>query len=516
MVERSDNASVELWFEIWAVIRRRYIGILLIMAITVLGTYTALSLITDVYEINAKLVVTLGRENTEVPIAVEKGAVFSSGVQKEEINSYIQLLSSRNLLKSVVDKVGIERFFIVPEKPASLFGQIKYYFKYTWRSIKKGVKSILVKLDLKKEISDYEKVVVLIERNLSVFREKDSNVITVSMRLADYNLATETVEALIEIYLRRHVEVRRAVGMQDVFSDQVEKNQMQLSLLQKKKMDIRKKWNLNAVEQQRPLLLGRLHQLETKLNLNQSEKSKLAIQLKDAVARLNDLPEKTMLSEVVDPSPSYLLMKKRLAELKLQRVTVANKYDVSSQPVKAIDDEINSLLRLVFQEGETQVGAVTYEAHPVGKMLQRDIEGYVTELSGIEGVGITYQKQILQIKNELSRLNEGEDQLRMVDLEILIVEERYMANTAKREETMVIAEMDAQRVANVAVLSAPIASAEPVYPRKMLIMIVIGCIGGMLLGVGYALIYGYFDDTVYSDKEISSIEGMSCIGRFKT
>src|SRR5438874_960921 len=100
------SKSTVTWQDLYALLCRHRWIIALVFAGTVLGTYAALQLMTERYESTASLLVKLGRENAEIPSTVLKTGLVTAGVQPEEINSEIQLLTSEPLAAAVVDKMG--------------------------------------------------------------------------------------------------------------------------------------------------------------------------------------------------------------------------------------------------------------------------------------------------------------------------------------------------------------------------------------------------------------------------
>ncbi|HYU45458.1 MAG TPA: Wzz/FepE/Etk N-terminal domain-containing protein, partial [Terriglobales bacterium] len=80
-------------------LRRHAGGVLLVFAATVLGAYVTLQFLTERYETSASILVKVGRENTETPLTVQNGGFLATGVRKEEINSELELLTSRSLVE---------------------------------------------------------------------------------------------------------------------------------------------------------------------------------------------------------------------------------------------------------------------------------------------------------------------------------------------------------------------------------------------------------------------------------
>jgi uncharacterized protein involved in exopolysaccharide biosynthesis len=92
-----------------------------------------------------------------------------------------------------------------------------------------------------------------------------------------------------------------------------------------------------------------------------------------------------------------------------------------------------------------------------------------------------------------------------------MAEESYLGYAKRVEEGRISDELDRRRVANVSLLSPPVASIEPVAPRKLLIM-VLSLPVGLLLGVALALFAEYLGQAVSTPRDLAGIEGVAYLG----
>jgi uncharacterized protein involved in exopolysaccharide biosynthesis len=495
------------------ILRRRKVLILVVLVATIVSAYLALYLVSEQYEAHARLLVKLGRENTEVPITVEKGGVFSSGVQKEEINSYIQLLGSRAIIESAVDRVGVERFYPEPVAGDSLFGKFKFELKHSLRWVKQRVQDFLYVLDIEKEIGKREGAILGVESSLKVERERDSNVIGISLRLPDPQLAKDVVAAMLEFYMERHVELRRDVNIREVFDNQAAQHRKQLETLQKEIASIKEEYDLSSISEQRIKMLARMHDLKRQSDQDEGELISLRSQQTLLQSKLAGLPKTTKSAEVVGPSPHLKPIKERLVELQVERIRASGKYAKDSPTIATLDEEIAEVEALLKSEEVQQTGDVTYSPDPLRTAIERDLEQVEFRIAGLTAsVGVNKQHADA-IELSLKRLNVGEDKIHMAEMERGIVEEEYLSYAKRRGEAQIDEELDVRRVANVAVLSAPSVGYKPVYPPKLLLL-GIACIAGVLLGIGLALVLEWNSDVIHGPEELARIPHLPLLGVF--
>lgn len=490
----------------------------LIIVLTTLGmliaTYGVLSYLTEQYESQARLLVKLGRENTEVPITVEKGSVFTSGVQEEEVNSYIKLLQSRVLVEAVIDDVGLDAFdFPLPE-PTNLFQRIKRTAKEGVRYAKKQFNELLIVMDLKTRLSDREKVLKLIQESLTVRREGKSNVIYLSVKLPGPQLANRTLGSLLTNYFKHHVGLGHPVNMLAIFDSQANWYHDQYETIQKKIADIRATWSLSSVDQQRSELIQRLGDLQSESDKEQVELARVEHERAATAEALKKIPARLVASETVDPNPALLKLKETLVDKRLQRLEVGARYNETLPAVTTVDDAIREVNGMLSSEKPTQPGPVIYTPHPFRLRFEQSMEEFTIQEAGLAASSTVRSNQIGAIRAELHNLDQGADLLRLAELELSVVKDKYLSNAARREQARVDQALDSSGVADVSILSPPNALNEPVFPRKMLIMGV-GGFAGLMLGFGLALVVAWTDDTIYSANDLRGPALPIYLGEFR-
>jgi|LGVF01.1.fsa_nt_gb uncharacterized protein involved in exopolysaccharide biosynthesis len=480
-VEKFENQKVILDETIRILRKRRYL-IILVLLTTVFSAYVALLFITEQYVSEASLLVKLGRENVEVPVTVARGGIYSTGVRQEEINSEIQLLCSRSLTERVIDDIGLDKFKFEPKSPENLLQAVKYYAKKALRWGKAQMESLLITLNLQKKLTDRQKVILLVERSRSIKREKDSDVITVSMKLPSADLCVVVIDELLKLYFEQRIKVYQHSNVKDFFKAQVQKYEQKLNECEHERKEFRIQLGLSSLSGQRDLLLQRLHDLYSKIDIAEYEKALLEGKLRISDSTIAKELEKFEDSEPLIPNFSVDSIKKRITELRLERVRLSGNYDASINALQGLELEIAKITNL----------------------LNRGLEARIGQL----------KKLADKIEERLNRLNAREARLREIDRDIKVAESSYLIYSKRKEEARISEELDANRVANIAIMSQPQKPIKPVYPRKLLIMKLCAALG-LILGVSLALLWEYFSDKVSTRRDLADIEGLPFLGTFR-
>lgn len=511
----TDLTMHTLWDDILKVLKRRKRFVLLVAALITAVVYVGLSFKGDRYEATAGLLVKVGRAYGDVPLTVEKGTVFSDGVNKEEINTYISLLRSRPLLEATVDTVTVERFFQQPPPPESLLRRIKYHAKQVARWGKAQLKWALIKLGLKADLEDRELAVILLEKSLNVEHEKDTNVIHLSLRLADPILAQETLEVLIDLYMEKHIEVVQTESGEEAFQSQVAADRTKLETLRAEQVELRKRLDVGDLAEKQVQLARQIATLEDTLRDTARQKESLSASLVDITAQLDTLEEQVLASVTIEPSPALEKMKERLSELRIERAGATAKFQPGSNQLLMLDEEIAGIQARILQEERTEEGDRVMARNPLLDVLQTRLSGVAVDLKSLQAVEKTATDQRKALSGELEKLNQAEADLATLALETKVAENRFLASSARLEEAREQAMLNANRVANISVFSPPAFSWKPVAPRRLLIMIG-AVVGGFAIGFGLALFLEWQSEVVHEGSDFKDLPDVPFLGSMKT
>lgn len=468
------NFLEDLWF---AISSRRWL-ISMVALVTVFSVYVTLQLLTERYEAKASLLVKLGRENAGLSPTVDKGGLISSGVRKEDINSEIQLISSRALAEAVVDRLGPDAFKFDPAPPKTTWETVKYQVKRSIRWVKSEFESFMVLLGIKRALSDREKAVNAVGDALKVDREKDSDVIGVSLRMPSPDFSTQVLNVVLQLYLDKHVEVRRDAKVREFFDAQLEDTRKRLHEIEQLRGSTKTRSGVSSLIEQRNLLLHRLSDLRQQIEGNERERNLL----KAPQASSTGSSAKASTPDGLTSSPSFEMFKKRVTELRVKRGELLQHYLPDAPVVQDIDQEISSI-----------------------ETMQR---------IGMDGLLGQLRAQAAAIENKLAGLNESERMLDTLERERVLATDIYLNYGKRREEARIAEELDFRRVSNIVVLEPPTKSLEPVYPRKFLIM-TISIPFGLLLGLALALTLEYMDNRIRTKRDLDGLSGIVYLGNLR-
>lgn len=465
--------QVEMIGELFQAILRQFRLVLFVAMALVAMVYVIMQAKSDSYEVEARLLVKVGPENVELPSTVSNGAMISSGVRKEDINSDVILLQSRHLIEQAVDSLGVEAFKVERPRPTTLIGWLRRGASVTVRGVADGIEAVLIALRLTEKLSERDEIVLKLADDLVVMREGESDVIFLSLELGNADLGVKVLDLMIDRFLTDRTQTRRTPGTQEFFEEQVAQGKAALQAADRDLNDLRRTYRLTSIGEERRLLLER----SSKVRYDIIE----AEQARDSAKPLQGLVASA------DPArmdgsfggATFRDVRDNISAMMVQRTANIGQFSASGKAARELDEKIGALLLLL------------------DRAVAQEIEKRQSELS--------------QIETRLEELNEAEQALELLTAERKTLQTRFDDQSARLEQERINARMQDARLANVAVLSAPSAPIEPSGPARLMTSLVSLPLG-LVLGMFLAGALFYADPRLRSARDAGRIPGLTVLG----
>ena len=488
---------------------------LVVLTVFVAGTFAMYLILpiffTDLYESTTQLLVRVGRENAETPPTVQRGEVISQGVRAEDINSEVQILSSRVLVETVVDRLGPDAFKSVLVKPDSWIGYPKYYLKMVMRQLKTDYREFLIAVGLEKRLTPREDAIVRVQNGIKVEPVRDSDVLTLKVRTPSAQLSVDVSNVLLEDYMRRRIAIRRGSAGADFFSRGLAEAKARLEKATQTRADVRARYDLTDPSEQRSLDLKELSALDSEIVENQAEIAKLSGQHQVLETEVGKMPDVVTKERVESRNPALLTIKDRISTLEVDRAKSASHYQPGSEVLKKIDEELAALNNDLTHEASTVESSVSSEPNPTKREFHSNGEVQSMQLEGLRNRSLALQAPAARLEQKLQELEKGSDELESAEREYRLAEQDYLTFSKRHSEALMSEEFDSQRIANVSIATPPDTPISPVYPRKMFLM-EIGMAVALLLGLALAALLEATEDRILDERGLLTLEGVAYLG----
>lgn len=438
------------------------------------------------YASEAKLFVQVGRESVSLDPTATTGQVMPISVSREtEVNSVLEMLRSRVMIEKLVDEIGPDVILRPATTETSSVPQTS--------SMLSNLAS-MIELD---PVSDREKAVSRVMKQLDVAVEKKSDVITVSGTAKSPELAQLIVAKFINIYLGAHVQMHRTAGSQTFFAEQTQLLQKHLSDALAKLCTAKNEMGVVSVEAQRQLIKDETVEIENKLALSRAALAASRDKVDALRQKVTGLPERLATDETQGfPNAAADNMRQDLYKLEIREAELATRFGDTFPALAAVRAQIEAARKPLGKEERKRTQQTT-TVNLVHDQLQLNLLNEESNVASLNAETRSLDQQLAQMHDRVRFLNDHESQIAKLEQEVSLCKANYNTYSEKSEQSRIDAALQNERITNVNVIQPANLIAKPVTPKKLLLLAA-GVIGGLALGVGVALFAEFFRPTFKS------------------
>jgi uncharacterized protein involved in exopolysaccharide biosynthesis len=432
------------------------------------------------YRYEAKLFLRLGRDSVLLDptvTALQTQTLSMPTTRENELNSTVDLLTSRMLLERLVDELNPDS--ILGKAPSNQGEAVR-------ASQSAGSDWLKSQLELLSKPTR-EKAIEFVESRLDVSAVKNSNVIGLSFEHPSAETTRLVVQKLIELYMKEHLRINRAPGAYDFLLKQTAAVQEQLAKTEAEWRDLKNESGVANVTEAKRLMIESLDDLEDDLRIAQVElsasKGRLSL-LQEKLQRIPEMRETSRADGQLAAGADSI--RGLLYALELKEKELSAKYTEQHHLVKEVRKQVNDSRDLLAREVEnrrestTSTNKVFEETELLLVKEESEVESFQARISALT-------KQISETKCDLQKLNDIE--LRFVQLErdTRLHDSNYKRYSESLEQARIDQELDLQRISNINVVQPDRAPDRPVDSKLMIKLaggFLASCLASCLIAIG--------------------------------
>ena len=449
---------------------------------TVLTATVGSFVMTPTYESQATIMVKMGREHMYRPEVGSTGPSISYD-QNRIMESEIQILSSRDLTKGVLVKLGVEQLYpdLLERQP--------------------------------KNMTPLEAAMEEMQKNFSFSTVKDSNVIRIKFQHPSAEASAQAVNYLTELLMEKHLKIF-SNPQASFLEEQASAYQNRLEQSQSRLQEFKKRHGLSSLQEEKQLVLEQRRDLDSSFKKVQNQKQGLLSKAESLKKQIAGVPRQIPLASVSERQGVIDGLKGNLLELRLKEQNLLTKFKDTSRLVTDIRNEISTVETFLKEQEANLTDKVTTGKNPVYQELEIETLRTESELSSLTTqIGET-KDQIQQLDVKLSRLDQLEKELGALQLKVDSDQSNYRMYLAKVEEAHVAEKMDELKMANLSVIQPASVPTKPVKPKKGL-NILIGIVVGIVGGVTSAFLSSYLQEGYTRPEEAARDLGIPVLTSIK-
>jgi uncharacterized protein involved in exopolysaccharide biosynthesis len=447
------------------------------------GAILAAIVLPEQYEARMKILVKHERVDpvvmSESNISFATPQLSNQPVTEEDINSEVELITSRDLLEKVVETCGLDA------RPSF------WDFLHPNAAAEKDLR--------------IARAVRQLDNKLKVEPVKKSNMIEVRYASPDPLLSARVLTTLADGYLVKHLAVNRPPGAFSFFQQQAEQYQKELIEAEARLADFSRDQKHGAVSPQiqRDLVLQKTNEFEATLRQTQASIAQTRERIRALEALAAATPSRlTTADRKFDNSQLLQQLKSSLLTLELQRTELLNKFEPSYRLVQQVEAQIAQTRAAIAAAEKAPLREETTDRNPTYQYVDQALAQARADLASYEAQAVATTRIVRDYRSSALLLDQKEIEQQDLIRTAKSDEANYLLYLNKREEARISDALDDRRIVNVAIAEAATAPALPVHSRSLFAML--GILFAVLVSVGAAFAADYFDTSFRTADEVEA------------
>ncbi|MDZ4657826.1 MAG: GumC family protein [Bythopirellula sp.] len=434
------------------------------------------------YESESLLFVRVGRESVALDPTVTTGQIIALNESREsELNSILEVLKSRALTERVVDRLGPQAILLPPaeegvEAPPNPLKQ----------AVSTAIITVAQWLEPTGPISEREKAVQALGKNVAIYAKQKSNIISVSYQARSARQAQQIVSTLVDEYLVEHQKIHATPGSYNFFVDQAEMFSDKVHDAQQQLTDTKNDMGLASLEGKRQLIEDKIKKITTEQLTVQSSASASSARIASLEKLITALPARITAQEV-DGMPNVAgdNMRQQLYALEIQEKELLSKYTAEHPLVIAAQQKVRDAKQIMDGQDDSRTYSTT-AVNPSVQKLQVELLVEKASADSLEARLANLEKESARAQEELKIVNSNELKLNDLSREVSLADANYRTYAQKLEQARIRQSLDDEHISNLNVSQPATLVEKPVSPKKAIVLLagfLLSCVGAVSVAI---------------------------------
>ena len=347
-----------------------------------------------------------------------------------------------------------------------------------------------------------------IAKALKVDSEKTSDVIDVKFgSLGNPQTPACVLSNLSQLYLQKHLELRRPAGSTQFFADETEKYKEELQNDDNQLANFGVKEGVAAPDVLRTNMAQQVANSEGSLYQARQAIAADEDRIKNEEGQMQKTAPRTLTVQSTNAANSLMenLQSTLLAD-QVKRTELLTKFEPTYPLVKQVDQEIAETQAAIEKAQSMKYVNETTDRDPVYQYLQEDLAKTKADLSAQQATANELTASIQSMKQQMVALDAQAIRQNQLDRAQKADEANYLLYLDKREQERASDALDKKRIADVAIAVPPIVPVLPAHSPQLILAL--GFVAAIILSLGSGLIAEYLDPSFRTPDELAEILNM--------
>ncbi|HUG89370.1 MAG TPA: GumC family protein [Planctomycetaceae bacterium] len=412
------------------------------------------------YQSHAQLFVRVGRESVTLDPTATTGQTISVYESREvEINSVLDLLSSRRILERVVDDLGVDTILGRPESatPGDAAGSRL----------------------------EREQAIRRLEATVDTWHNRKSSVINAGAQASSPELAQRLLESFLEAFHTSYLEANRTSGSHAFFVTQADLLTGELEAAADALSRAKNEIDLVSIDEQRRTVQAQMSDVQAQRLAAETSLATAQATIVQLREMLQELPERLVTQTIAGfPDGADGQTRRQLYELEIREKELLTKFTGHHPLVKAVREQI-AAAREILATPDAPVEQTTLAINPARQQLELQLLNEQTQAVALGARVAALDGQQQAVARRLRDLNEREGRIARLEQRVELLQASHHSYAEKREQARIDQALADSRITNVNVVQSPTYVSRPVAPNKKLVA-ALGLFVALVGGIGLA------------------------------
>jgi uncharacterized protein involved in exopolysaccharide biosynthesis len=401
-------------------------------------------------------------------------------VTTDQITSEVALLQGLDMLRSVASTCGLAD-------------------KHHW-----SFSGILLPQDpARRKAAEVEQAAIGLAKSLNVEAEKTSHVIDVKYgSVGEPETPACVLHTLSQLYVEKHLQLRRPVGSSQFFAEQTDKYKTDLANDESKLANFSRDEGVAAPDVLRTNMAQQVATFEA--SLHQAHQTIAADQqrVKNEVAQMEKTPARSTTQQSTDAAGNLLEnLNASLLAAEVKRSQLLTKFQPTYPLVVEVNQEIAETQEAIKRAQEMRYVNQTTDRDPTYELLREDIARTQADLASQEATAAALVTSIQKMNAQMVDLDAKSVKQNALIRDKNADEANYLLYLGKREQERSSDALDRRRIADVEIAVPPVIPSLPAH--SPLTVVIAGFFLALVMGVAAGSVAEYLDPSFRTPEEVA-------------
>ncbi len=488
---QSERREVDIRQYLWVILRHKWL-VLAVFFINIAITLFYLSRTVPMYKTSVKILI--GEEKGELSLFRELDFLGQAKLA-EQMETYCELLSTHQLMRKVVENLELHE--TTESSSRSFWGKL---LRSNSTADQVGASE---ELKIRRATEELQDVV-------QVEPVRNTRIVKVTVSGADPGMTTDTANEIASVFIDYNLQsmVGEAKSAHNFISEQLKVVQ---SKLRKAEEDLRKfKEEQGVVEltEEAKITLEKLSAIETSYNTTIAQRQEAEARRDATRKELEAQAAIIQSSTTIVENPLVQKLKGQLYDSEAELAGLLKVYSENTPEVEQVKTKISQTKERLAEEVERVVTSEVSSVNPVHQSLVSRLIQLEADVIAYGAMAEAQKTFVEQYKVELEQLPSKELQLARLTRDRNVSDQTYMMLIQRKEEAQLA---QAIKVSNVSVADPAVRPLRPYRPQKKLSLMLGGMLG-LILGLGFAFLLEYMDNTIRTEDDVKRYLEMPVLG----